>query len=1407
MMSKQSAPSSHDEHELFSAAINAVSEGICFIDERGTILLANPALCGMLGYTRTELVGQGWMSLVPPHRTAKTARFFVELFAESHKVHEEWQALRKDGSLLSVFATFKPVTTQSGARRVVITLAAGNQSSITGQFAKHGSEDLYRHVVENVSEGIVVIQGNRLIFSNRGACQLSGYTQEEMHELPLTEMLYPDDVPKVVERLRRRMQGEAVERHMAFRVLHKSGQPIWVDSNAIAIDWEGQPAILSFLIDSTERRQQEAALIKSEEHYRQVVSNVSEGILVVQSGVIAFTNPRMLHMMGYAEGEQTGLPFPAFIHPDDVALVADHYTRRLAGEDVEQHYIVRIVNHQTRQIIWAELSAVVIDWEGQPATLSFVTDVSHRKQLEDSLKQSLAERDTILENSLVGMVFLDAAGRVQWANGAMFQIFGVERADVHNQSLEKYYPSRQAYLETGGAVAAAVQSGKAYEAEIPMQRGDGTAFWVYISGRAVNQKDLSQGTVWVVMDITKRRRLETDSKHYELLVKNVTECIAVVQDGKLVYANPRVEQLSGLSQEQLLTTPFITSIHAEDRPMVIDNHVRRLRGEEVQQHYQFRLVNQQTGQSSWVELSAVMIDWEGKPATLSFMTDITERRQLEESLRVSFAERTRLEKLQIQNELKEAEMARHHAEETTAAKSMFLANMSHEIRTPMNAIIGMAHLALLTELNAKQRDYVEKIYGAGTSLLGIINDILDFSKIEAGKLEIEKVEFRLDDVLNNVSTVTNAKAHEKGLEYLFQISPSIPRNLIGDPLRLGQILTNLINNAVKFTKAGEVVLTCRQLDATSGHQIQLEFIVRDTGIGMSEEQSEKLFTAFSQADESTTRKYGGTGLGLSIAKGMVERMGGAISLKSALDRGTTVRFTAWFGVAQEQPTRSVIPQAINGLRILIVDDNSAACMVMAENLSTLPVQVKQITDARAALAAICDSDLTAAYDVVFTDLVMPEIDGIDLIHAIKNDAALKNPPQMILVSGFGKEELLHRAESALADGFLMKPVSPSMLIDALIGLYAPKPGTPHSHIRNAKTQFAGLTALLVEDNEINQQIARELMESAGIKVEIADNGRIAVDMLKAAGPDRYGLVFMDVQMPVMDGHAATREIRSAAEFQSLPIIAMTAHAMVEERERCLASGMNGHIAKPVNPDELYHIISAWCPANVDRVLAEEMNSGQAQGDNETQDDLQIDGIDVQDGLMRTLGNRTFYLQMLARFHDGQRDAVAQIRQALDEPDDRQAAERIAHTLKGVAGQLGVTAVNQLAAQIESRIRRGEGKKILTPLLDGLDAELKKVISALDPVLAKLVPQDENGAAPQTGISRKEAYELMQEIAKLMRQYDADAIELLNESNTLLAQILGSMAHQKIIRAVRQYDFDSGLSVLIESANAVGYGIV
>ena len=763
-----------------------------------------------------------------------------------------------------------------------------------------------------------------------------------------------------------------------------------------------------------------------------------------------------------------------------------------------------------------------------------------------------------------------------------------------------------------------------------------------------------------------------------------------------------------------------------------------------------------------------------------------------------------IEDISEKRRAQEFKIAKEVAEAATRSKSQFLANMSHEIRTPMNAIIGMAHLALRTQLSKKQRDYVEKIHGAGISLLGIINDILDFSKIEAGKLDIEKADFNLDDVLTNVVTVTSGKANEKQLEFMFQVPPSVPRNLVGDPLRLGQVLINLINNAVKFTDSGEIHVSCRQVQITDD-RIQLEFIVRDTGIGMTPEQAGKLFRAFSQADASTTRKYGGTGLGLSISKGMVELMGGAIWLHSEVGRGTAMHFTAWFGKGRDLPQRQVIPQAINGMRILVVDDNPVACTIMVEDLSMLPVEVDQMTSGAAALAAIRANDSGRPYDVVFTDVVMPELDGIGLMRAVKTDPDIHRPPMFVLVSAYGADEVNHRPGSALANGFLTKPVGPSMLVDTLVELYAPGTSATPTRVSTAISDFKNLAILLVEDNEINQQIACELMAAAGVQVEVADNGRIAVEKLRVAGPDRYGMVFMDVQMPEMDGHEATRHIRQTLRLQPLPVLAMTAHAMVEERERCLASGMNDHVTKPISPEQLYRAIERWCPSHVDATFTEDAAQSGARTVSNDHDDLVIDGIDVHEALGRMMDNRELYMQMLTRFHDSHTDAVSKIRIALNDLDDPRLAERLAHTLKGVAALLGATDIANVAAQVEEKIRAGGASTQLDAWLMQLESEMQIVLQALARVLPAISAA--NPHAPDANVDQEAVHNLIQQIAALLRESDGDAMELLTQSDELLDTALGSAAHEKIARAARQFDFDGGLAALIEGATAAGYKVL
>ncbi len=523
------------------------------------------------------------------------------------------------------------------------------------------------------------------------------------------------------------------------------------------------------------------------------------------------------------------------------------------------------------------------------------------------------------------------------------------------------------------------------------------------------------------------------------------------------------------------------------------------------------------------------------------------------------------------------------------AKSEFLANMSHEIRTPMNAIIGMAYLAQKTGLTPRQEEYVNKIYMAGNTLLGIINDILDFSKIEAGRLDMEHIPFQLDNVFSSVSSLVAQKAEEKNLELLVSLAPEVPQNLVGDPLRLGQVLTNIITNAIKFTSRGEVVVSCSFDDSgalpeeclapeSAGKPVRLLFAVRDTGIGMTREQKSRLFRPFTQADSSTTREYGGTGLGLTITKRLIEMMGGDIWVNSEPGFGTTVHFTAGF-ICGERTNDDYRVPSLKGLRVLVVDDNESARRVMFEMLSGLSLSPTAVSSAHEAYAELRRADLSAPYQIVFLDWRMPEISGLEASEHIRG-MGLTHTPTIILVTAFGRGDLQHQAEAAGIRSVLYKPVSPSQLFNSALesmrtGSAPPRPDRPRDAECRAQ-RFPGYSVLLVEDNPVNQQVATEILGSEGIAVTVANNGKEGLDILNA-NPEKFHLVLMDLQMPVMDGYEATRRLRADPRFASLPVIAMTAHALSGERENCLAAGMNAHVAKPIEVDKLFQVLRRWGP--------------------------------------------------------------------------------------------------------------------------------------------------------------------------------------------------------------------------------------
>ena len=746
----------------------------------------------------------------------------------------------------------------------------------------------------------------------------------------------------------------------------------------------------------------------------------------------------------------------------------------------------------------------------------------------------------------------------------------------------------------------------------------------------------------------------------------------------------------------------------------------------------------------------------------------------------------------------ELEVAMNTANAATKAKGDFLANMSHEIRTPMNAVIGLSDLCLRTELSGKQQDYLAKIHGSAESLLGIINDILDFSKIEAGALDIEKIEFNIDQVLDNLATVAQVKIREKGLELLFKRDLNVPTVLLGDPLRLGQVLINLTNNAIKFTEQGEILVNIECIEKDD-NQAALEFSVSDTGIGMTMEQQGKLFKSFTQADTSTTRKYGGTGLGLAISKQLVELMGGNISAESKPDVGSRFCFNVSLGIGQGANDKSFNTISdLQNMHVMVVDDNPTAREILATYLEAFTFKVDKAANANEMFRLL--EETREPYGLIVLDWLMPGMEGLEAARKIKTETRTEVVPRIILVSAFSSGDVVDKPGGEHIDQFLAKPVSPSHLFDAVLAVFSVETDSLIKSSRGwqfdmeALEPVRGAVILLVEDNEINQQVASELLELAGFFVDIAKHGQEALNML---ADKTYDCVLMDVQMPVMDGFTATKKIRENLNYADLPILAMTANATLQERDRSLEAGMNDHITKPIRQQVLFEALLKWIP-HIKRTLPETIRKA---GIVENQPGLpDLPGINTADGLERLGGNVKAYIRLLQKFSENQADVISDLARALESGNNRRAV-RLVHTLKAVSGNIGANDLQESSAQLETAIIDERDDRI-DSLFKEAGIELNRVFG----LIKGISRQEKPTSPPVVNQLPENLLQQIQILSEKLDEYDSDAEKVLFD---ILDEVEGTPVHDMLAgikKKIAQYDLEGAageLKPLIKKIEQLG----
>ncbi|WP_019647040.1 response regulator [Novispirillum itersonii] len=1125
------------------------------------------------------------------------------------------------------------------------------------------------------------------------------------------------------------------------------------------------------------------------------------------AGKIIYANDRFCEISGFTREELLGHTHAVVnsgTHQKE--FFADLWSTIRAG----QVWNGQICNRSKEgSLYWVEATIVPLNIEnGIPGQyIAIRTDISHQKRMEEQLRQNRRFLQGITNSMGEGVYCLNEEGYCTFLNPEAERLLGWSLRDLRQIRLHDAVHSQRAdgsplpISECQSTLA--VSNGETYRSDDEwFTRRDGASFPVSLVTVPLREDGRIIGSVGVFQDITERKRILEAMEHSEQRLKIALEA----SNTGLWDWNPKTDYafLSDLWKSMLGYQPqdlensgatWGALIHPEDLTDVLDSLTRHFDGETEIFEREFRM-RHRDGHWVWILSSGKVIDRDDHGIPLR-VTGI--HKDVSESKRI----------------LAELTAAKEDADKANRAKSDFLANMSHEIRTPMNAVIGLSHLLARTDLNTRQRDYLDKIQGASRTLLGVINDILDFSKIEAGKLTLEQVPFELNQLIHDVTVVLQPRLREKDLELVIDLAETVPQRLMGDPLRLSQVLLNLLGNAVKFTEQGEILLRFASDGMTADKTVPLTISVSDSGIGMTPEQVSGLFRPFTQADTSTTRRFGGTGLGLAISRQLVDLMGGSISAASVQGEGSTftvtLSLTAEQGAGRNDRSLPVAGLHPGSFRALVVDDSLAVRSILKDLLERSTINTSTAASGPLALKELAASGQNGIppFDLAVIDWRMPEMSGTDLLRAIRQ-AGHSMP--VIMTTAYGVDGLLADLQGLPVSAILEKPITPSGMFDAVMeALGSATPVSPQPQTEQdcpPDTSLRGLRLLLAEDNAINQMVATELLQGMGAVVTVCDNGLEAVERLKQS-PD-FDLVLMDVQMPVMDGYTAARTLRTLPGLDHLPVIAMTAHAMASDRDRCLDAGMNDHISKPIDPQALRKTLLRWRPQTATGtpaqptappVMAKVYASGATRQPPAAETVLQrahLPGIALDVALRNLNGNAALLHRLLRDFAVGHGCEALTWRQ-LVEKEDWAAMAGLAHTLRGTASTLGAQRIAAIAGDLETAtgkdqtIHRGD-IIVLTDLLTEALSEVVQGIATLPSPDASRSGPATASATPATTVP-DDLPQRLETLATVLADGDPAAEDLAGDLQDLLEGTVFARQARILARQAASFDFEDAAETL------------